>query len=62
MNTISKNEMKTFDKVTEHAPIKQLLMWALWEVFNRKKSNVLNDAIRSGMSWRFAYQKAKETK
>lgn len=59
MGRLTAEQKVAFDKVIKQAPIHQLLVWVWWDLFNSCKSKVLINSVTNGMSWRFAYIRAK---
>jgi len=59
MRKLTPKQKIMIDIAIKDAPIKQLLVWLWWEIFNTQKSDKLIRCITTGMTWYVAYIIAK---
>lgn len=59
MRKLTEEDRKMYDRATEFAPNRQILMMVWWDLFYPKKMNKLHKCITSGMTWYAAYTIAK---
>jgi hypothetical protein len=62
MRRINKKEKDLLDIAWRYAPLRQIIMFGLWDIFCPKKRDTTLQAIKDGMSWRFAYERGKKHK
>jgi len=58
---MDKEEKKRLDDLTYGATSKELLTWAWWKMFNKKKAFKLWALLDKGMMWHFAFKKAQQS-
>ena len=58
---ITYEQLRALDGPADSAPRRQLIVLALWGIFNKRKCKKLLVYLKAGMSWKAAYSKTKKS-
>jgi hypothetical protein len=59
---LSPDDVKALDGVIKYARKREMFQCIIWCIFSQKKIEALVNGVKDGMSWRFAYERAKKLK
>lgn len=58
---LTTEERVILDGVVKDAPLSELLTWAMWGIFRKRKGDILIKNILRGMHWHAAFKIAKKS-
>ena len=60
MRTLTPEIKKLLDETTKYTPIRQLILFVVWDVFCPKRRDIVIKSLQLGKSWRFAFEDGKQ--